>query len=234
MLFLFLLVFPLVLLPEISTHKDTFCLKATNLTIIINFESFYTKSDDRWYLLDPTTFHPLVLLLLRDPCNEVWIYSLHRKRSIRLQEKNLALDLEREIVALKHIEISDFLGFTSQMPAANDTVEQSIIHLHDRMNYPHNQYDDLHDSKKISPALEELQNNKHYNIIALCAVNYFDGFCRILKSWIPKHRILNIGLQITNINVIKIIIDLVQNVNYKEMRYLGVLNRESLHHNTSY
>ena len=135
------------------------------------------------------------------------------------------------------IEISDFLEFTSKLQVpGNDTVEQSVIYLHYKflgIRYLAR----WEDEKKKSNALEELQNEKHFKVIVHCGGDHesrdtSEGyFCTMLKLWVPRHHFLNAGSKITNKHLMKIILDLLKDVNYNEMNYFGRLHRECFHDN---
>ena len=157
----------------VSGRQKTSCLRTYNVTIILNRVGFVKASGMSGVELDEDSNHfdltaicPLASMLLRDPCIEVWMYSMLKRRSVQLNEESLIMDLTTENVAMKEIEINDFLEFIPKLPPSTKAVEQSVILkiYRDTFSYMFD-YEDNNDSRKKLNALKNLQNQKHCNII---------------------------------------------------------------------
>ena len=227
----------------VSGRQKTSCLRTYNVTIILNRVGFVKASGMSGVELDEDSNHfdltaicPLASMLLRDPCIEVWMYSMLKRRSVQLNEESLIMDLTTENVAMKEIEINDFLEFISKLPPSTKTVEQSVILkiYRDTFSYMYS-YEDNNDSRKKLDALRNLQNQKHYNIIVqngdVSGENRF--FLYFLKFWLPKHRLLKQRSRKENKHLNKIIVDLVKSVDFKEIEYFGHLKRECFSNNNT-
>ena len=111
----------------LENERNDFCLKKKNVTFILDIVLHYGDTSS----LD-TLFSPLMKVLLRDSCTQVWMYSHFKKRLIQLEEENLIARLSMEEFT-KIFDVNEFMEVTlANSPEGSGTKEQNIIYVYNR------------------------------------------------------------------------------------------------------
>ena len=153
----------------------------------------------------------LMKALVRDPCINLWTYSVIQRQFIRMTELNIQHLLDTEIAVYSGLEgHSEWRDFVLKIPTSNETIEQVIVYI-DFYLRSINQKN--RERSLVLKDLIYLQNIKKLKVIVLSPHRRL--FIEV-RNWLPSHRFFrmpHLGFQRKAIdqNVQKDLLDLLKN-----------------------